>query len=614
MKRGLLARHDELSALADRLGRKPYDHIYQRLQKRCGLILESQPITETMWRSAHQQGRWGAATATVASLQGRSFDLVISHYIDDNPAYRDRAIEELKNLVGFSTWVDPSHKGLSADLCTGEACATVAVALDWLADELTEADRIRCLRGLREKGLQPYLKAVGDGAFWHSCYHNWNAVVNGGVGLAALLLSDEEDAAPAVLAKAKAGLANFFNALGREGGWDEGLGYWGYAMRYLLLFGQALARVANDNFIFRQRGMDTTGLFPVYFSPHGQPVSFGDMPLTPAWGIFYLLVSHFGLKEVAWWLDHYAFRHDVATSGYSDAGLALLFRPIDWEAEPAPELHPIRAFNEIGWAAAADRWPLPGLYAALKTGDLSAHHAQLDMNSIQVVVDGELLLHDPGSPEYSHEYFSSEGRYRFYEVQSRSHNTVTIGDREHRIDATGSIIEAQQAPNYRWAAGEAGEALGEDVHFIRHLLMPVAEATQVGSMLVVLDEIRGVVPEPITATWHTPGQVKLKSDRKSGTITGASAGLHFAVRGTCKLRVATSKHALRKHGSDRVITISTPAVSDAILVTVFSSKPVTNVKLARSPRGDVTLEAGPHLVHWRASRMHLRLDRVEDNS
>ena len=79
MKRGLLARHDELSALADRLGRKPYDHIYQRLQKRCGLILESQPITETMWRSAHQQGRWGAATATVASLQGRIFDLVISH-------------------------------------------------------------------------------------------------------------------------------------------------------------------------------------------------------------------------------------------------------------------------------------------------------------------------------------------------------------------------------------------------------------------------------------------------------------------------------------------------------------------------------------------------------
>ena len=116
MKRGLLATERELTGLRDRLGRKPYDHIYDTLRKRCALILESQPITETMWRSAHQQGRWGAATAAVASLQGRIFDLLVCHRVDPNSAYRDRALEELKNLVSFSTWVDPSHNDLSADL------------------------------------------------------------------------------------------------------------------------------------------------------------------------------------------------------------------------------------------------------------------------------------------------------------------------------------------------------------------------------------------------------------------------------------------------------------------------------------------------------------------
>ena len=77
MKRGLLATKTEFAGLRGRLGRKPFDHLYETLRKRCALVLESQPITETMWRSAYQQGRWGAATSAVASLQGRIFDLVI---------------------------------------------------------------------------------------------------------------------------------------------------------------------------------------------------------------------------------------------------------------------------------------------------------------------------------------------------------------------------------------------------------------------------------------------------------------------------------------------------------------------------------------------------------
>lgn len=614
MKRGLLATERELTGLRDRVGRKPFDHIYDTLRKRCALILESQPITETMWRSAHQQGRWGAATAAVASLQGRIFDLLVCHRVDPNSAYRDRALEELKNLVGFSTWVDPSHNDLSADLCTGEACATVAVALDWLAEELTEADRLRCVRVLREKGLQPYLAAVKAGAFWQSCYHNWNAVVNGGVGLAALLLSDEEDAAEAALAKAKAGLENFFNALGREGGWDEGLGYWGYAMRYLLLFGEGLSRASGDSHVFHQRGMDATGLFPIYFSPHGLAVSFGDMPLAPAWGVFYLLVKHFGIKEVAWWLDRYGFRHGLVTSGYSDAGLALLFRPLDWEHQPAPDLHPVKVFNEIGWAAVADRWPAPNLYAALKSGDLSAHHAQLDMNSVQIVCDGEILLHDPGSPEYSREYLSPEGRYDFYEVQSRAHNTVTLGDRGHRIDAVGSIVEAQDAPAYRWVAADGGAALGEDVHFVRHLVMPVVEPTRAGRMIVVLDEIHNVVPEPIQASWHTAGGVDLKRRLKSGVIAGGSSSLHFALAASCAFKLSSGRHALSKRRDDRSVVVSTPAVSQAVIAAVFAAEPLGKPQLKRSARGDVTLRAGVLQLHWRASPGYLQLDSIKELS
>ena len=610
MNRGLLATEAELARLGERVGRKPFDHIYETLRKRCALILECSPITETMWRSAHQQGRWGAATAAVGSIQGRIFDLVISHRIEPNTAYRDRAVEELKGLLSFSSWVDPVHSDMHADLCTGEACATAAIALDWLADELTEADRLRCVRAVREKGLQPYLKAVKAGAFWHSCYHNWNAVINGATGIAALLLADDEDAAASALAKVRAGLENFFNALGREGGWDEGLGYWGYAMRYVLLFGEALARTGNDAAIFRHRGMDTTGLFPVYFTPHGMPVSFGDWPITPAWGVFYLLARRFGLKEVVWWLDRYAFRQDVATTGYSDAGLALLFRPTDWRAKPAPDLRAVKAFNEIGWVALADRLPDPGLYAALKTGDLSAHHAQLDMNSVQLAVDGEILLHDLGSPEFTREYLSPEGRHEFYEVRSASHNTITVGGRDHRIDAIGTLVEAQEAPTYRWAAGDAGEALGEAVRFVRHVVMPVTEVTKAGAMIVVVDEVHNVTAEEIVLTWHSGGEVAARAGGKSGTITGRLAAAKFALAASVPFKATVTRRKLGKRRTDHTIKVRAKA-AEAIFVSVFAPGPLGKVKLTCSARGEVSLKIGRLDLQFRPRRRSLRLERVE---
>ncbi len=608
MNHGLLASDTELAQLRDRLGRAPFNRIYETLRKRCAMLLETKPIAETDWRMGYERGQWHAATNAAASAQGRILDLAVAHHIDSNPAFKDRAIEELRSLAGWSTWVDPAHKDMAADLCTAEAAVGVAVGLDWLGQEMTEPDRLRCVKALRERAIKPYLAAVQAGAFWYNCYHNWNAVVNAGVGMAALLLADEEPTAQTAVERAKTGLQNFFGALGREGGWDEGLGYWGYAMRYVLLFGEALEHVSKNGGIFHHRGMDNTGLFPVYFSPHGKAISFGDLPVMPAHGSLYLLVKHFGLKEVAWWLDRYAFRHDISTTGYSDAGLALLFRPLDWEDEPTPDLHPVKAFNEIGWAAIADQWPSPHMYAALKTGDLAANHAQLDMNSLQVMIDGEVLLNDPGSPEFTREYFDPESRYGFYEVQPTAHNTLVLGDRGHRIDASGSIIEAQDEPGFRWIAGEGGQCLGDDVAFVRHVVMPIGEK-DLGEMIVVLDEVHDVVPEKAILAWHTAGEVTFNADGLTGTIQGQQAMLHFAFLSPLALMAGVKEKSIGQR-TDRCLHVTSAANANQLIVSVFSRKPLTKAKL-KILRGDVTLAATGLSLHWKASRRYLKLDSVK---
>jgi hypothetical protein len=610
MRRGLLATRQELRNLRTRIARKPFDGIYEWLRKRCSLILEIPPVTESHWQASRQQGAWATTLEAARTTQGRIVDLLIAHHVEPNGAYRDRAIEELKNLISWSTWNDPCHGG-HADLCTAEAAVGAALALDWLWEDLSEADRLRVLHAIRAKGVAPYRQAVIQGAWWHNCYHNWNAVVNGGMGLVGLALGDDEPSAQEAYHMARAGLRHFFDALGREGGWDEGTGYWGYAMRYLLLLGEAAARVADDMSLFHARGMDATSLFPIYFSPNGVSASFGDSATVPMHGTLYLFAKHFSAKELIWWLDTYSFRGDVNADGWSRAGAALLFRPEDAETVASPDLCPVKAFNEIGWAAMADRWPRPSFYVSAKTGDLSANHSQRDMNSIQVQVDGEMLLVDLGHPPYSREYFS-EARGQFYEVQARGHNTIILAGRDHPLDAQGSIIEAQAGYEYRWIACDAGNACGENARFHRHLVLLTQESDSVGKTLVVLDEIHNAVPEKAEMFWHSFGEISLDEKTHSGKISGQKAELNFAVVSTAHVTMAKTSRELGHRRQDNALCVTCPPAGKTILVSVFSRDKIGKIELKAAAGGEVKLKIGSTPLHFKVSKRRLALEMDEE--
>ncbi len=610
MRRGILATRDELTALRSKISREPFAAIYNTLHNRCGLILESSPITEDKWRSMWQRGSHAAALLGARTTQGRILDLLIAHHVEPNPAFRDRAIEELKNLVSWTTWVDPCHGNLPADLCTAEAATAAVIALDWLWEDMTRADRLRVLQALRKKAIMPYHRAVTKRAWWYTCYHYWNAVVNSGCGLACLALSDEDPRAEEAYNFARKGLNSFFDALGVEGGWDEGIGHWGYAMRYVLLLGEASSRLLDDQRILHRRGVDSTGKFPVYFTPHGRAASFGDSPTVPLYGTFYLLAKHFGAREVLWWLDTYSFHHDVSTTGWSAAGLALLFRPADAPLVTDVPLKPLKVFNEIGWAATADRWPKPGLYVATKAADLAANNSRRDMNSVQVQVNGEMLLRDLDIREYAASL--PDG---FYQVQARAHNTVVVAERDHRIDAQGSIVEAQVGKNFRWIACDGHTACGENVRFIRHTVMIVDPKQQTGKMLIVLDELANTVGERVDQFWHTHGRLQVKTRSKSGIISGRQADLHFALAATVRTKISTESHDLNHNQTDNVICVTASNATKAMFASVFApEKIVGKVTFGRCGGNSVVLHAGGATLHFKRRKDRLHLDKVTEES
>ena len=610
MRRGILATRDELRALRERIAGKPFDRIYDALRKRCSLILESAPVTEAQWQSLWAKGRRMAAVEAAKTAQGRIMDLLIAHHIEPNEAYCSRAVEELKNLAGWTTWVDPCHGDLATDLCTAEASVAAAVGLDWLWEDLPEVDRMRVLQAIRHKAIEPYHQAVRDGAWWCTCYHSWNPVVNCGCAIAGLALGDEEPQAEEVFLHARKALRSFFNALGREGGWDEGTGCWGAALRYVLLLGEAASRLVADQRVFHERGMDVTGLFPVYFTPNGHSVGFGDNATVPLHGTLYNLVRHYGLKELVWWLDTYALNHDASTTGWSQAGLALLFRPDDVRTPRKVNLAPVKVFNEIGWAAIADHWPRPSFYVAAKTGDLAAYRSQRDMNAIRLQVDGEMILTDAGRHTRNEEYLSDAHR-EFYEVQARAHNTVVVADADHQIDAQGLIAEAQAGKTYRWVVCDARNALGETVRFIRHVVMLLDRDSGHGKTLVVLDEIDNGVPETVEVCWHTAGRIEMGAKSRTGRIIGRAAEVHFALAATVRSTLSDTSYSFRGGETDNVMVVSAGVIGPAYMAAIFSRDEIGGrARTKRDRYGNVTVSAGTMKVHFRPGDAHLELDQA----
>jgi hypothetical protein len=637
-----------MKSLRGHIAQKPFDVIYDTLRKRCAMTLESSPVSETQWRDLSQRGDSTAALKAARTAQGRIIDLLVAHNIDSNAAYRDRAVEELKNLVSWSVWHEPTvnrepgsapagngapgtgadkaaspgQNSGTVDLCTAEAGVAAVVGLDWLWNDITEVDRLRVIHALRHRVIEPYRQAVAKKAWWYSCTGSWNAVINSGCGLAALALSDEEPTAHEAYQQARTGLKHFFDALGREGGWEEGIGYWGYAMRYILLLGEAARRTLDDQSIFHCRGMDATGLFPVYFTPHGRYAGFGDMPASledrvPLFGALYLLVKHYGTREIAWWLDRFAFHRDVSTTDWSAAGLAMLFRPTDVESPAVPDLQPLRVFHEIGWAAIADTWvpplgstePQPSFYVSVKAGDLSANHSHRDMCSLQLQVQGQTLLADLGLPPYP-ATSADQPHGEFFEVQAANHNTLLVGSRDHHIQAQGDIVEAQVGRNYRWVACDAGIACGEDIHHVRHVIMLVQPQTHLGKMLLVLDEVQNPVSERVDLFWHTPGNVVLDKTALGGRIEGHKVAMSFALASTGKLSLVCLSRQ-NGHKAETILRGSIEATPKVAVASVFSREPIRGkFGLKRVASGETQVKVGAVTFRFKAAKRHLQLQEI----
>jgi len=370
----------------------------------------------------------------------RIYTLALLHHTTGRKQYRDRAVEELRAAAAFPNW-NPSHF-----LDTAEMTHAFAIGYDWLYDSLSAEERKWIRDAIVEKGMKPAIPIYEQQRWWVVASHNWNQVCNGGIGIGALAIAEDEPAlSRRILDNAKQSMPRAMASYGPDGGWNEGPGYWHYATRYTVYFLAALESALGTDFgLSKAQGFERAGHFRIYFtSPNGETFNYADSGSRAgsAPELFWM-ARRFAQPGYAWQQTE-----ELKNSKRADALDLIWYRltPV----EPDHQKWPLDAFFEgVQVAFLRSSWSDPNaIVVSIKGGDNKANHSHLDLGSFVLDALGTRWALDFGGDDYNLPAYFGNKRWTYYRLRTESHNTVLVDGENQNESAKARIVSHSFQPD-----------------------------------------------------------------------------------------------------------------------------------------------------------------------
>ncbi len=286
---------------------------------------------------------------------------------------------------------------------------------------------------VNERVLKPFLSRSWG---WETSRSNWCSVCSSSVGIAAIMVGDDETC-KAILERVDRALDGYLNSFGSDGACEEGIGYWVYGFGFLCYYLDV--RMKNDrNFELSQKLIDRiklVGSFPKFTQINiDKYISFSDVTpsvVVPS-GLATWLFKNFGVEPIisegvtSFDFDHcYRYAHisrnilwtdeEVFSSSFSDF---------------------VHYFEEKQWFVERKN----GIYFGLKCGTNDEEHNHNDVGSFALNISGEDFLVDLGAGVYTADYF---GANRYQDIHTRSywHNVPLINGSEEVATSCGAVLK-----------------------------------------------------------------------------------------------------------------------------------------------------------------------------
>lgn len=349
----------------------------------------------------------------------RVYTLALLYRVTGEKRYRDRAVKEMRAAADMPDW-NPSHF-----LDTAEMTHAMAIGYDWLFDSLSQEEQAWIRTAILNKGLKPSLPIYEARRSWAAVHHNWNQVCNGGMGIGALAIAEDEPAiAKQILGSAIQSIPLAMNSYAPDGGWNEGPGYWHYATRYNVYFLAALETAVGTDFgLSKLPGFDRAGHFRVYFSgPSNRTFNYADAG------------DGVGTAEEMFWLARrfkepvYAWNQHAQLDRSSNPHALDLVWFVPDAKSPAGARWPLNVmFKGVNAAFLRSSWTDPNrIFVGVKGGDNKANHSHLDLGAFVIDVGDVRFATDLGPDDYNLPAYFGAKRWTYYRLNSQSHNIVLI--------------------------------------------------------------------------------------------------------------------------------------------------------------------------------------------
>jgi len=346
--------------------------------------------------------------------------------LEGDRKWLDRAWLEMQAVVDFPDW-NPSHY-----LDTAEMMHALGIGYDWFYHGLTEEQRKTIRDGLWRHGLRlshaAYMGLEAEGQQgWRHVTNNWNFVCNGGSSLAAMAVLDEmPEPCTEILHQGFQYIQIPLEHFEPDGAWWEGVGYWGYSIRYFVPYLRGLETAFGTDFGLvaglQDTGFAQAGDFPVYLvSPLGGIYNFADS------GSGSGRYQHSGLFYLAARFRNplYQYFQEQHTSGRLED--ILYYEPLPAELATA-DLPLDKHFRQTEVATTRSSWSDPdAIFVGIKCGRNGIAHAHQDLGSFVFYALGEKWFIDLGTERQtylSHQHHLPKSE--FYRIREEGHNTLVF--------------------------------------------------------------------------------------------------------------------------------------------------------------------------------------------
>jgi hypothetical protein len=521
----LLVTDEQLSAAVEAAKSDPLRAaLHARIVEAARLGLKAEPLARKL--------KSGKLLSVSRSAIGQILTGAMAYRLTGDIRFLERARKDLLTAAAFTDW-NPSHF-----LDVAEMSLAVAVGYDWLYPGLSPGDRETIRKALDSKALSFVPAAYAPGGptdkrlFFANARMNWNQVCNGGLLAAALAVGDlEPETLGQVIRGVRTTLPLATAAYQPDGGYPEGPAYWAYGTSYnAIILALLEGTLGTDYGLGSAPAFDRTVLYRTeVVGPTGYAFNYADgssrVEDTPAY---------------AWLAGRYADRAGLARcrellrteieERRPDRFLALgvAWFPRDPGPVPAAEEPPLSVHFKGGADIAIFRsaWNDPGaLFVGFKAGDNRTNHSHLDLGSFVLEADGVRWAIDLGPDDYSLPGYFGDGRWQYFRLVNRSHNTVTPADVLQDPRATAPITVFSDAADRPLAVADLTAAYPRAARrILRGIALPGL------SRVLVQDDFQQLSSgTPVRWVMMTASRTDLSGDRRSAVLTQSGRQLRAVI-------------------------------------------------------------------------------------